>query len=103
MDIKEKIEKGYASGFLFLEFVKIPPKEELYSSLDLVFETYYNSINTEDSINVKTKKLINLLSMYDFIDKVENQISFAAVKNTVAKWVYLIEKDDNSMQAILYS
>lgn len=99
--IEEKVKTGYASGFLFLEFVKVPQKEELFSSLELVFTTYHNSIYKNDSLNTKTKKLINLLSMYDFIDRVDNQISFAAVKNTVSKWITLLEKEDNSMESIL--
>lgn len=101
IDINKKIKTGYASGFLFLRFVKLPEKEELESSLSLIFTTYYNSVDKNDTVNIKTNILINLLSMYDFIEKVDNQISFSAVKNTVSKWIFLIEKETNAIPYLL--
>jgi hypothetical protein len=101
LSIEDKIKKGYASGFLFLRFVKTPETKDLISSLDLVFKTYENAVNQSDSIGVKSNRLINLLSMYDFIDKADNPIALAAVRNTVEKWIYLLDNANSSTPQIL--
>lgn len=102
LNIEDKINAGYASGFLFLNFIKIPKDNNVFiEEISNVFRTYKNVVSKDDNIKIKSKRLLNLLSMYDFIEKPNNKNYISALINCAECWISIIEEKDKKLEILL--